>query len=322
MHPIFLKTRCTSLQACLTDGYDPRLRGFTLTELLVVIAVIGVLTAMLIPSVGLVQSQALTTNCQSNQRQMMSGILAYIGENEGFVPANDSVAGCDWTLTSPSPLFDYVGGTANPPIPSYMTSLQSSQGSSLPVDAMARLSVDQCPAVRRIFQTQDFNQFSAGNSAKNIRPNYVSSRIGPPNIALAGGDLALAMDNAAYSNISKVARTAECGFVFCGTFRLDRLGVSLTSGANVNPTTVFPVHAPRKEPNYTTTAYGGSFDCTDPKMYQGRVNVGYLDGHVKSLGYITMPGSLGSAGGGDSDLPASTPSTPGSAVSHFLRGGN
>jgi prepilin-type N-terminal cleavage/methylation domain-containing protein/prepilin-type processing-associated H-X9-DG protein len=68
---------------------NPRQHGaFTLVELLVVIAVIGVLASLLLPSLAQTKSQAQAAFCQNNTRQLILGCLMYCDDNGGFFPYN------------------------------------------------------------------------------------------------------------------------------------------------------------------------------------------------------------------------------------------
>jgi prepilin-type N-terminal cleavage/methylation domain-containing protein/prepilin-type processing-associated H-X9-DG protein len=70
--------------------------GFTLTELLVVISIIGLLTALLLPSVKMVMASAKGTKCMSNQRQVVIACLAYANDQEGGLPATRIQSGQYW----------------------------------------------------------------------------------------------------------------------------------------------------------------------------------------------------------------------------------
>lgn len=60
--------------------------GFTLIELITVIAIICLLSAMLLPEVGKFQDRAQSVVCVNNLRQIGAGVLSYLGENDNTYP--------------------------------------------------------------------------------------------------------------------------------------------------------------------------------------------------------------------------------------------
>lgn len=77
----------------VTPAYASRSRrpsAFTLIELLTVIAIIGILAAILIPTVGLVRAKARTTQCVSNLRQIGMACLMYADDHKGLLPVHGS----------------------------------------------------------------------------------------------------------------------------------------------------------------------------------------------------------------------------------------
>jgi prepilin-type N-terminal cleavage/methylation domain-containing protein len=69
----------------------PAPRGFTLIELLVVVAIIALLIAILVPSIGQAKEKARSTVCQSNLRQIGTAGLLYCGEWEGAMPVGSTL---------------------------------------------------------------------------------------------------------------------------------------------------------------------------------------------------------------------------------------
>ncbi|MBC8012269.1 MAG: prepilin-type N-terminal cleavage/methylation domain-containing protein [Burkholderiales bacterium] len=65
-----------------------RASAFTLIELLTVIAIIGILAAILIPTVGRVRQTAANANDSSNLRQIGQGIQLHVTDNKGILPNN------------------------------------------------------------------------------------------------------------------------------------------------------------------------------------------------------------------------------------------
>lgn len=65
-----------------TDGHP----GFTITELLVVIAVLAVLAALSIPMIDKASASGKAAVCTSNLKQLSAIISAYVADNDGTLP--------------------------------------------------------------------------------------------------------------------------------------------------------------------------------------------------------------------------------------------
>ena len=63
-----------------------RKSAFTLVELLVVVAVIGVLVAMLLPAIQAARERARTANCASNMRQVGLAVIRFADAHRGRWP--------------------------------------------------------------------------------------------------------------------------------------------------------------------------------------------------------------------------------------------
>ena len=61
-------------------------KGFTLIEILVVIAIIAILAAILFPVFARARENARRSSCQSNLRQIGLGFAQYNGDNDGHYP--------------------------------------------------------------------------------------------------------------------------------------------------------------------------------------------------------------------------------------------
>ena len=62
--------------------------GFTLTELLVVIAVIAILAGLLLPTLGKAKARAKLIQCINNQRQLSLTWVMYAGDNNDNLVAD------------------------------------------------------------------------------------------------------------------------------------------------------------------------------------------------------------------------------------------
>lgn len=74
--------------------------GFSLVELLVVLAVIGILAALLLPALSRSKQKVQGVTCLNNGRQMLLGLTMYVGDSNDLFPPNpddgNTIPGHNW----------------------------------------------------------------------------------------------------------------------------------------------------------------------------------------------------------------------------------
>ena len=84
---------------------DTKKHGFTLIEILVVLAVLAILTAILLPVFASARHRARMTACASNLHQISLALHQYAADNDGDYPLNDPLLAHNphlvWALLTP-----------------------------------------------------------------------------------------------------------------------------------------------------------------------------------------------------------------------------
>jgi prepilin-type processing-associated H-X9-DG protein/prepilin-type N-terminal cleavage/methylation domain-containing protein len=230
-----------------------RIRAVTLVELLTVIAVIGILAAILIPVASSMRQTARAANCTSNLRQIGVAVLVFVGDHKGILPGSGQRPGNNGTNSSASwqDVLNVMVFEANLSAP--RPTLQR-MGESPNAGQM------YCPSMERF-----------GTAARYPRAYVINSRVMDHNVVtnppVTWGVLLNYQKGYPYVRFATPARTVM-------------VLESERSGDGVGPSAPFDqvvMGDGVTEPSWSANSQSFAF------RHKGRLNLVFMDGHVQSF---------------------------------------
>ena len=88
----------------------PKRAGFTLVELLTVVSIVAVLTAILLPVVGRARAAAARVACVGNMRQIGNAMLIYLADSDGVMPSRTDMVDDFMSPAAPTSYYREVVG--------------------------------------------------------------------------------------------------------------------------------------------------------------------------------------------------------------------
>lgn len=234
------------------------MRGFTLVELLVVIAVIAILAALLLPALAQAKGRAQAIACMNNPKQLAIAWHMYANDNAERLPYNLGLVGSSFRTE-----LNWVNNVMTWDLSPDNTNVETLTKASLGTYVGGNAAIYRCPSDHSLSAVQ----IEAGWTAR-IRSYSMNAMVGDAGTFSANG---FNTNNPSYKQFFKITQIPQPSAIFVF---LDEHPDSINDGYFLNK-------APK---SYTASATGGNYygKWTDlPASYHnGATSFSYADGHA------------------------------------------
>lgn len=276
---------------------DDQRTAFTLVELLVVIAVIGIVAAFLLPALGQAKERARGIVCLNNTKQLALATVIYAGDHEDRLPYNLGLTGSSFR----TPL-NWVNNVMTWDLSPDNTNTATITQASLGPYASGNTAIYRCPSDRAL----SASQIAAGWTGR-IRSYSMNAMIGDAGSISSSG---FNTNNPSYRQFFKTTQVPHPAEIFVF---LDEHPDSINDGYFVNRV------SSQASPSGYSYNYSYGAEWTDlPASYHNRATAfSFADGH-STLHRWTRPGTIRPPQPDAANLPIAIPAAPAEEKADFL----
>jgi prepilin-type N-terminal cleavage/methylation domain-containing protein/prepilin-type processing-associated H-X9-DG protein len=175
--------------------------GFTLVELLVVMAIIAILAALLLPTLSKARGRAQGISCLNNTRQLTLAWLLYADDHDGLLPYNLGMNGSSFRTN-----LNWVNNVMTWDLSSDNTNVATLNGASLGSYVSSATSLYHCPSDRAISAMQ-----SAAGWNWRIRSYSMNAMVGNAGVFSTNG---VNVNNPGYKQFFKTTQIPRPADIF------------------------------------------------------------------------------------------------------------